>query len=171
VTVVVEQLSRSFRLEEFAVSREHPELVKPVPQALVPRVQLLANTVLQPIRDALGRPMSIISGYRPLALNNAVDGEPTSQHVVGEAADWTCHDIRGAFLTVLDLVRDGKLGGAGQIIGYGRRRGFIHVALPSGRYPRPTLCLHIPDRGFRYRPIKADRRVFAAMLPDVEDRP
>lgn len=163
------QLSRSFRLSEFAVSHEHPELVKPVPLALVPRVEELAVRVLQPIRDALGRPMTVISGYRPHALNLTIDGSPTSQHVVAEAGDWTCHDIRGAFLTVLDLVRDGKLPGSGQIIYDGRKRGFVHCALASGRYPRATLCLHIPAMGYVYRPIKADRRTFAAMLPEAQD--
>ena len=77
------QLSRSFRLSEFAVSREHPELVKPVPLALVPRVEELAVRVLQPIRDALGRPKTVISGYRPHALNLTIDDRHSEQNLLG----------------------------------------------------------------------------------------
>lgn len=47
----------------------------------------LTENVLQPLRDAWGKPLKINSGYRCKALNAAVGGVPTSQHVKGEAAD------------------------------------------------------------------------------------
>ena len=47
----------------------------------------LVENVLQPLRDAWGRPLRINSGYRCEKLNAAVGGVPTSQHVKGEAAD------------------------------------------------------------------------------------
>lgn len=48
-------------------------------KALVERVQM--------IRDALGVPIAISSGYRCPELNKAVGGKPTSQHQLGLAAD------------------------------------------------------------------------------------
>lgn len=47
----------------------------------------LVENVLQPLRDAWGKPLCINSGYRCRKLNEAVGGVPTSQHVKGEAAD------------------------------------------------------------------------------------
>ena len=47
----------------------------------------LTENVLQPLRDAWRKPLKVNSGYRCKALNAAVGGVPTSQHVKGEAAD------------------------------------------------------------------------------------
>lgn len=50
-------------------------------------IRELANTVLQPLRDAWGLPLHVNSGYRCPKLNAAVGGAATSQHTKGEAAD------------------------------------------------------------------------------------
>ena len=52
----------------------------------------LVDDILQPLRDAWGGPLFINSGYRCLELNKAVGGVPTSQHVLGQAADVGCTD-------------------------------------------------------------------------------
>lgn len=52
----------------------------------------LTENVLQPLRDAWGEPLKVNSGYRCKALNAAVGGVPTSQHVKGEAADIAAGD-------------------------------------------------------------------------------
>lgn len=49
----------------------------------------LINNVLDPLRDAYGKPIRVDSGYRSPALNAAVKGSKTSQHVKGQAADIT----------------------------------------------------------------------------------
>ena len=43
--------------------------------------------VLQPLRDFLGKPVVISSGYRSEEVNKAVGGVKRSQHLRGEAAD------------------------------------------------------------------------------------
>lgn len=43
--------------------------------------------VLQPLRDKLGKPIIINSGYRCQKLNAAVKGAANSQHLAGQAAD------------------------------------------------------------------------------------
>lgn len=50
----------------------------------------LAQDVLQPIRDILGCPIRVSSGYRSLAVNRGVGSKDTSQHMKGEAADLEC---------------------------------------------------------------------------------
>lgn len=47
----------------------------------------LCINVLEPLRKFAGRPILIGSGYRCWALNKAVGGAATSQHMKGEAAD------------------------------------------------------------------------------------
>ncbi len=66
-------------------------------------VKELVDRVLQPLRDRVGHPLRINSGYRCPELNRAVGGAPTSQHVKGEAADVAAADpyllaraVRGA---------------------------------------------------------------------------
>ena len=56
-------------------------------QAIKDAIKSLVDSVLQPLRDACGKPLAINSGYRCKALNAAVGGVSTSQHVKGEAAD------------------------------------------------------------------------------------
>ena len=53
-------------------------------------IKALVDTVLQPLRDACGKPLHVNSGYRCPELNKEVGGMPTSQHVKGEAADVAC---------------------------------------------------------------------------------
>ena len=55
-------------------------------------IQALTENVLQPLRDAWGKPLKVNSGYRCKALNAAVGGVPASQHVKGEAADIAADD-------------------------------------------------------------------------------
>lgn len=58
-----------------------------LPKDLLPNVQALVNNVLDPLREAYGKPIIITSGYRCEALNKAVGGVPTSEHRLGMAAD------------------------------------------------------------------------------------
>jgi hypothetical protein len=47
----------------------------------------LANKIFEPIRVHLNKPVHISSGYRCKALNTAIGGSKTSQHMKGEALD------------------------------------------------------------------------------------
>lgn len=52
-------------------------------------LQQLVTELLQPVRDLLACPLLVSSGYRSLALNQAVKGSTTSAHSLGFAADFT----------------------------------------------------------------------------------
>ena len=47
----------------------------------------LCFDVLQPLRDYVGRPIIVNSGYRTKDVNRLVGGVKNSQHLTGEAAD------------------------------------------------------------------------------------
>lgn len=59
-----------------------------------PSVQVVANlkavceNVLQPLRDNLGVPVIISSGFRCAELNKKIGGRPNSQHLTGQAVDF-----------------------------------------------------------------------------------
>ena len=54
----------------------------------------LVEEVLEPVRERLGRPIVVNSGYRCPIHNAAVGGVANSQHLRGEAADLHCYDDR-----------------------------------------------------------------------------
>ena len=60
----------------------------PPPETMA-AMQRLVEQVLDPLREAWGRPIKVTSGYRCPELNRAVGGVPQSQHMAGEAADVT----------------------------------------------------------------------------------
>lgn len=138
------QLTESFRLEEFAVSGSHPELVKPVPYQYWDNVRLLAESCLQPIRDLWGKPMKVLSGYRSDALNKAVGGSPTSQHKLAQAADISTENVRNLF--VLLLTESPKFP-TGQVIYYPAQQ-FVHIATPSERYPTPAFFVSLAKKSY-----------------------
>lgn len=59
---------------------------RPTQEVTTALVALVEN-VLDPLRQAYGKPIVVTSGYRSIKLNKAVGGASSSQHVKGEAAD------------------------------------------------------------------------------------
>ena len=102
------KLSPNFTLAEFACRccggvKIDPELVRK----------------LQQLRDRIGKPISITSGYRCPVHNQAVGGAAQSQHMYGTAADIVVKGLAPA--TVADHAEAVGFGGIG------RYAGFIHV--------------------------------------------
>jgi uncharacterized protein YcbK (DUF882 family) len=75
------QLTRNFHIREFA-SRDGVA----VPQQYRANVLELAKN-LQQLRDKVGKPITVTSGYRSPAHNAKVGGAPRSQHLLAKAAD------------------------------------------------------------------------------------
>ena len=88
------KLSKNFSLEEMC--RSNTARVRGLPNVpnaeQVKNLQQLCENVLQPLRDHLGKPVVINSGFRSQAVNMAVGGAKNSQHTKGEAADIKCKD-------------------------------------------------------------------------------
>ena len=83
-----QQLSEHFKLSEFTESgtaRRHKVKNVPGPRE-VERLRFLCVKSLEPMRRRFGV-IRITSGFRCKKLNALVGGSPTSQHVLGEAAD------------------------------------------------------------------------------------
>ena len=96
--------------------------------AATANIRRLVERLLQPLRDRLGEPIAILSGYRSDELNRLVGGVPSSQHRLGEAADCYCTAGPDHLLKVL------KASGLpfDQAIIYCRRQ-FLHLSYREGR--------------------------------------
>lgn len=81
--------SKYFTLDEFTFSNTAVRKgIKndPSPEHLA-NLQALVTNILDPLREFIGKPIRITSGYRSPSLNKAVNGSATSQHCFGQAAD------------------------------------------------------------------------------------
>ena len=83
------RLSKNFTLFELTYSDTASKLgFKNLPtQEEIRNLGALAQNVLQPLRDMLGKPITITSGFRNKLLNQKVGGASNSQHLYGQAAD------------------------------------------------------------------------------------
>lgn len=83
------KITEHFTLQEFERSATAGRLGidNQVPQSLINSLRVLCRETLEPLREFVGRPVVISSGYRCPRLNAAVGGAPSSQHIRGEAAD------------------------------------------------------------------------------------
>lgn len=86
-------------------------------------LQRLTINLLQPLRDLIGAPIAIASGYRSEEINKLVGGVPNSQHCLGEAAD--CYVVQGPEYLLSVLVKSGLA--FDQAIVYKRKR-FLHLS-------------------------------------------
>lgn len=57
-------------------------------------LRLLVVNVLDPLREALGKPIIVNVAYRNERVNKLVGGVPSSQHREGKAADIRCATIK-----------------------------------------------------------------------------
>lgn len=98
----------------------------------------LVKVVLDPLREALARPVRITSGFRSAAVNAAIKGSPTSQHMRGEAADIKIDGMGAEAIAraIVDLNVEFD-----QVIWYDPSRGgHVHVSCKAfGHNRRQTL--------------------------------
>jgi hypothetical protein len=83
------QFTPNFSLHELLLTQHRrfdQEQYNP-PQQIVDNLRALCVNILQPLRDALGSPLKINSGYRCPSLNRSINGASGSQHMTGQAAD------------------------------------------------------------------------------------
>ena len=88
------RLSKNFTYEELtrSATAERKGLInrpktKEEEKKVIENLKALCMEVLQPLRDYLGKPVVISSGYRSEEVNRAVGGVKGSQHLKGEAVD------------------------------------------------------------------------------------
>lgn len=114
-----------------------------IPDRLLPNITRLID-YLDKVREEFDAPISVSSGYRCPALNRAVGGSPSSQHMQGLAADLVVPELSRLFQTIR------KMGGFDQLIWEepGPHRVWVHVSVaPKGSKPRGQV-LRYNGRGY-----------------------
>lgn len=95
------KLGKYFTLGEM-LKTSHAELqqtnIDKCTPAIRDNLRRLVINILDPLREKVSQPLIVSSGFRCPALNKAVKGSATSQHMLGEAAD-----IQGSNLTNAEL--------------------------------------------------------------------
>lgn len=89
------RLSRNFKLSEFlrsGTAERHGIDMTPTPLVLH-NIQTLVTSVMQPLRDDVGSPIFISSGFRPDELNRLIRGSENSAHLTGSAADFVIAEL------------------------------------------------------------------------------
>lgn len=101
------QLSRSFTLAEMTLSETagRAGLSNVPPPIAIGHLAMLCWYVLEPLRQKIGRPILISSGYRSPQVNELVKGSASSLHRIGRAADLVVPGMapRDVCKTVIDL--------------------------------------------------------------------
>jgi uncharacterized protein YcbK (DUF882 family) len=109
-----------------------------IPKELIPNADKVLQN-LQVLRDACGKSITIMSGYRSPERNESVGGAKKSQHMEGNACDIKVKDMKPEDVAKLieKLITDGKMAQGG-----------------LGVYPRATASegwVHYDTRGVRAR--------------------
>lgn len=81
------QLSKHFMLSEFVKTKYYQRYNYITHLAYFNNVKSGVDNILEPLRQYMGKPIVISSGFRSLITNAAVGGKPKSQHTKGCAAD------------------------------------------------------------------------------------
>ena len=93
---------------------------------------------LQAMRHAMGdRPITVNSGFRSVACNNAVGGSATSRHMYGDAAD-----LGAGAQGFCNLAKQARNHGFTEILGpgYPDHNDHVHVAHRSGQFWSAPNC-------------------------------
>jgi uncharacterized protein YcbK (DUF882 family) len=105
------KLTNNFTLQEF-----NSKCGRDIPNNVLPNIIQLAKN-LQVLRDAVGKSISITSGYRSPQHNKKIGGAKDSQHVKGMAADIKVAGMtpKEVALVIEGLIESGKMkqGGIG----------------------------------------------------------
>ena len=138
------QLSRHFSLGELVYSEtaEKSGIDNTPPPEIVENLKRLAAG-LDAVRELLGAPLEISSGYRCAALNAAVGGSGASQHMLGLAADFECPGF-GTPLEVARAIQRSGIAFDQCILEYGR---WVHLSFsdaPRGR----MLTIYEDEKGY-----------------------
>jgi hypothetical protein len=85
-------LTPHFTLEEMTKSDLASRYIidnSPKDSMIIESLRQVCVRILEPVRTYFNKPVVVTSGYRCLELNSKAGGQPNSQHLKGQAADYS----------------------------------------------------------------------------------
>ncbi len=151
--MIDKRLAPNFWLSEFLHSETATRLMidNTPTQIALANLETVTGPGMQRVRDILGVPVIISSGYRSPVLNRHVGGSKTSAHMHGLAVDFTAPEYGTPRKVIERLIQHANLIRFDQLIIEGGR--WIHCAWPeAGKQARgQVLTATFSDRGVEYR--------------------
>lgn len=146
------KLSKNFSLREFtrSATADREGISNDPTEEHIENLKKLCDNVLQPLRDAIGMPIRLTSGYRSKALNEKVGGSTTSDHSHGRAADlelWVDGEEKNAKL--YNAIKSLDLPTKQVIWEYGDENepNWVHVSYEEGNEKRQFLAAYRDSKG------------------------
>jgi len=135
------RLSPHFDLSEFTASQTASRLgIDNTPPAEIIAALTRVAQWLEGVRILLGVPIIISSGYRSPELNNAVGGSKSSQHMYGEAVDFTAPGFGGP-RHVMDRIIDAGMDYDQLILEFPASGGWVHASIIKGVGRKQALLI------------------------------
>ena len=104
-----DKISRYFTLQELTVSQYATRKgISNIPTGQDMTNLVMTAAKMDEVRQLLGKPIYVSSGYRNPAVNLAVGGSATSSHTSGLAVDFVCPEF-GTVKEVFDAIRKSSL--------------------------------------------------------------
>lgn len=131
-------LSEHFTLEEFTFSQTAARkgIDNNPPEDVLEALQHTAEC-MEELRELLGHPININSAYRSPALNKAVGSKGTSQHLTGEAVDFTCSGF-GTPAEIVEHILDSDIEYDQVILEFDR---WVHISFSQTRNRKQALII------------------------------
>ena len=138
------RLTRSFSLEQLIYSEtaERERIDNTPSPDIIKNLRRLAKG-LEQVQALIEFPLEISSGYRSSELNRRGGGAETSQHTMGQAADFTCAEF-GTPVDIVKAIRDADIEFDQCILEYAK---WVHISFsqsPRGR----VLTIYDPKEGY-----------------------
>jgi len=144
------KLSENFTLSEMTKSQTaiRKNIDNTPTDEHIENLKHVAETLLQPIRNHFGKPVTVSSGYRSVNLCEAIGSSSKSQHAKGEAADFEIGGVDNQELglwirdnieydqLILEFYNDGD-----------PNSGWIHCSMVKDREPRKSTLKAIKNNG------------------------
>jgi hypothetical protein len=131
------QFTKNFSLHELLTTQHRQfdaEQYNPS-EEVIENLRALSVNILQPLRESLGSPIKVNSGYRCPSLNTAIKGAKKSQHLTGHAADII--DLTNGNEFLFKKIKDLKLPFDQMIDEFGFR--WVHISFDPKRNRKEIL--------------------------------
>lgn len=145
------QLTKNFTLAELTKSQTASRKgLDNTPTPLVEKnLKNLAETILQPLREKLGKPIVINSGYRSPDVNKAVGGSATSAHRFGHAVDlivpsYAGGDVKKLCQYIVKFLKDNNIAFDQVIYEFDA---WVHIGIKSGNNKQRGQVITINKKG------------------------